>query len=110
MKFVASRATHEDEGAHAEAVDVKASKSRRGAALAARAVMCAHCVGSRLPPPQPNRLSAPEAAKRGDVGSPPRAEKLPAASPLVFVREVIPSQGSPPGHARLHVLHSVFLI
>lgn len=91
-------------------VDGSASKARRGSVLASRAVLCAHCVGSRLPPPPPNRLGAPESPQRGDAGAPPRAEKLQAASPPVFVREVIPSQGAPPGRARLHVLNSVFLI
>jgi hypothetical protein len=90
--------------------DAESAVGARGLRFERGADFCAHCVGKRLPPPSPNRLSAPEAAKRGDVCAAPRVEKPPSPSPLLFVREVIPSQGAPPGPARLYVLNSSFLI
>ena len=104
----ASPASHE--GPRAEAVE-SSPRAKSVAALGRRADYCAHCVSRRLPPPAATKVSAPEAAKRGDNCEGPRAEKLPAPSAVAFVREVIPSQGAPPGGAtRLHVLNSVFLV
>lgn len=98
------------EGPRAEAVE-SSPRAKSVAALGRGADYCAHCVSRRLPPPASTKVSAPEAAKRGDNCEGPRAEKLPAPSAVAFVREVIPSQGAPPGAAaRLHVLNSVFLI
>ncbi len=94
----------------AEAVE-SSPRAKSVAALGRGADYCAHCVSRRLPPPAATKVSAPEAAKRGDNCEGPRAEKLLAPSAVAFVREVIPSQGAPPGAAaRLHVLNSVFLI
>lgn len=104
----AAHGSHEQ--TRAVAVEERAPDARRVGAFGVRSVFCAHCVGSRLPPPSSTRLSAPEAARRGDACAPARALKLPEPSPPVFVREVIPSQGSPPGAAPLYVLNSVFLI
>ena len=102
------------QASHGEPRAVAVESSRRAksvAALGPSAVYCAHCVGRRLPPPASTKVSAPEAAKRGDDCEAPRAETLPAPSAAAIVREVIPSQGAPPGAAaRLHVLNSVFLI
>ena len=104
----ASHASHEE--ARAEAAE-SSSGAERAVALERRADYCAHCVGRQLPPPASTKVGAPEAAKRGDNCAAPRAVKLPAPSAAAFVREVIPSQGAPPGAAaRLHVLNSVFLI
>ena len=104
----ASHASHEEPRAEAVASPPRA---RRVAALGRGADYCAHCVGRRLPPPASTKVGAPEAAKRGHDCAGPRAEKPPAPPAVAFVREVIPSQGAPPGAAaRLHVLNSVFLI
>lgn len=112
----ASHATHEEPRAvrasreEPRAAAGSASGDGRVGVLAGRADLCAHCVGSRLPPPSSNRLGAPEAPRRDDVCAAPRAERPRAPSSSAFVREVIPSQGAPPGPARLYVLNSAFLI
>lgn len=92
---------------HAEAT-VEAAES--GRAFNAPAIACAHCMGRSdfLPTPLFVREAAP--AQRESVNQAPRAPKPLALPAAPLTRAVVPSQGAPPGHARRHVLISVFLI
>lgn len=73
-------------------------------------LLCAHCAGSPGPPAAPAAGRGLSRERSGDATeAPPRPLAAPPRA-VPLVREVIPSQGAPPGHVPRHVLHGVFLI